>query len=190
MIQNLMKYLIAIIVSVVLIYIIYFLALVFLSKRDTKASLKGLAKTWAVAASTSSSAATLPVSMQTCDELGINKEISRFVLPFGVTMNMNGAAQFMAVTFIFLAQVYGASLSVSNLILAILMITVLVMATPGIPGGAMVPTTIVLSTFGIPVEYFAIVLGLYGMIDMLDTTLNVTGDIVCSIMVDRVLEIE
>ena len=66
------------------------------------------------------------------------------------------------------------------------MTTILVMATPGIPGGAMVPTTILLATFNIPIEMFAIVLGLYSVIDMFDTTLNVTGDVVTSIVVQKV----
>lgn len=186
MITNLLKYFIAIVVSIVIIYLLYFVVLMIFSKGKVKERLKALSKVWIVAASTSSSAATLPVSMQVCDEIGIDKKVSKFVLPFGVTMNMNGAAQFMAVTFVFIAQVYGAQLTMGGMILAILMMTVLVMATPGIPGGAMVPTTIVLAAFNIPIEYFAIVIGLYSLIDMLDTTLNVTGDIVTSIVVDKV----
>lgn len=186
MITNLLKYFVAIVISIVVIYLVYFGVLMIFSKGKVKTRLKALSKIWIVAASTSSSAATLPVSMQVCDEIGIDKKVSKFVLPFGVTMNMNGAAQFMAVTFVFIAQVYGAQLSIGGMILAILMITVLVMATPGIPGGAMVPTTIVLAAFNIPVEYFAIVIGLYSLIDMLDTTLNVTGDVVTSIVVDKV----
>lgn len=185
MITNLLKYVITITISVLIIYSLYFLVLAVMTKGRTKDTLKGLTKIWAVAASTSSSAATLPVSMHTCDELHINKDISRFVLPFGVTMNMNGAAQFMAVTFIFIAQVYGVSLSFGALMIAVLMITILVMAMPGIPGGAMVPMTVVLAAFNIPVEGFAIVLGVYSMIDMLDTTLNVTGDVICTLATDK-----
>ena len=186
MLTNLLKYFVAIVISIVVIYLVYFGVLMIFSKGKVKTRLKALSKILIVAASTSSSAATLPVSMQVCDEIGIDKKVSKFVLPFGVTMNMNGAAQFMAVTFVFIAQVYGVQLSIGAMILAILMITVLVMATPGIPGGAMVPTTIVLAAFNIPVEYFAIVIGLYSLIDMLDTTLNVTGDVVTSIVVDKV----
>lgn len=186
MLGNLGKYFISIVISIVVIYIIYFVTLCIFSKGNIKETIKGLSKIWIVAASTSSSAATLPVSMQTCDDLKINPKVSRFVLPFGITMNMNGAAQYMAVTFIFIAQVYGTTLSIGSLLLAICMVTILVMATPGIPGGAMVPTTILLATFNIPIEMFAIVLGLYSVVDMLDTTLNVTGDVVTSIVVQKI----
>lgn len=188
MLGNLAKYFITIVISIVVIYIIYFVILCIFSKGNIKETIKGLSKIWIVAASTSSSAATLPVSMQTCDDLKINPKVSRFVLPFGITMNMNGAAQYMAVTFIFIAQVYGTTLSIGSLLLAICMVTILVMATPGIPGGAMVPTTILLATFNIPIEMFAIVLGLYSVVDMLDTTLNVTGDVVTSIVVQKITQ--
>ena len=186
MLGNLAKYFITIVISIIVIYIIYFVILCIFSKDNVKETIKGLSKIWIVAASTSSSAATLPVSMQTCDDLKINPKVSRFVLPFGITMNMNGAAQYMAVTFIFIAQVYGTTLSIGSLLLSICMVTILVMATPGIPGGAMVPTTILLATFNIPIEMFAIVLGLYSVVDMLDTTLNVTGDVVTSIVVQKI----
>lgn len=188
MLSNLMKYFITIVVSIIVIYCIYFIVLCIFSRGTVKEAVKGLSKIWIVAASTSSSAATLPISMQTSDELKIDKKISRFVLPLGITMNMNGAAQYMAVTFIFIAQVYGTTLNIGDLLLAIFLVTILVMATPGIPGGAMVPTTILLATFNIPIEMFAIVLGLYSIVDMLDTTLNVTGDIVTSIVVQKLLK--
>lgn len=188
MINSLMKYLFAIVLSIIIIYIMYLIIILIFSKQKINTCLKGLAKIWIVAASTSSSAATLPITMQTCDELQIDKQVSRFILPFGVTMNMNGAAQFMAVTFMFLAQVNGTSLNIVSLILAVCMITILVMATPGIPGGAMVPTTVVLIAFNIPVEMFAIVMGLYSLIDMLDTTVNVTGDVITAIVVDKSLK--
>lgn len=185
MFANLAKYFMAIIISILIIYTLYVVVLLFCAKGNIKAILRGLSKVWMVSASTSSSAATLPVSMQTCDDLGIDKKFSRFVLPLGVTMNMNGAAQFMAATFVFIAQIHGAHINLGEMIIAILMVTILVMATPGIPGGAMVPTTIILSAFNIPVEYFSIIIGLYSVIDMLDTTVNVTGDIITTIFLEK-----
>ena len=187
MIGSLIKYLICILASVFTIYVLFFIIIAVTKKKRFGGYINGLAKIWTVAASTSSSAATLPVSIHTCDEIGINSEVTRFVLPFGTTMNMSGAAQFIAVTFVFLAQIDGTIFSISDLFLAVFLITILVMATPGIPGGAMVPMIVLLDSFGIPSELFALILGVYSMIDMLDTTLNVTGDVIVASIVDEII---
>jgi len=138
--------------------------------------------------STSSSAATLPVNLKTTQkELGISQESSSFVLPIGVTINMDGTSCYQAIAVIFIAQVLGVDLSIGKLLSIILLTTVSSIGTPGIPGGSYVILTMVLSAIGIPAEGLALVLAVDRPLDMLRTSVNVTGDAVVSAIIDRYL---
>jgi Na+/H+-dicarboxylate symporter len=135
---------------------------------------------------TSSSNATLPLTMQVAEEdLGVSKEISSFVLPLGATVNMNGTAIYQGVSVIFIAQVAGWSLGVSDLLTVILMATLASIGAAGVPGIGMITLTLVLTQLGIPLEWIAFVVGVERILDMTRTAVNVTGDAICAMVVAK-----
>lgn len=136
--------------------------------------------------STSSSNATLPVSMRVAEEqLGLPKRISRFVLTVGASANQNGTALYEGVTVLFLAQVFGVELSLAQQVVVALMCILAGLGTAGVPGGSLPLVVGVLVTIGVPGESIAIILGIDRLLDMCRTCLNVTGDLVCAVLVSR-----
>jgi proton glutamate symport protein len=139
-----------------------------------------------VAFSTSSSAATLPVTLkQVTKEFKVSKSVANFVLPVGVTINMDGTSCYQAIAAVFIAQVFGMDLNLSQQISIVLLATIASIGTPGVPGGSIVMLIIVLNTVGIPVEGLALILGVDRPIDMLRTAVNVTGDSTVAAMVAK-----
>ena len=136
--------------------------------------------------STASSNATLPTSLRTSeDKLGIPPRIGSFVLTVGATGNQNGTALFEGVTVLFLAQVFGVDLTLSQQVTVVIMSIVAGIGTAGVPGGSLPLIVIVLQTVGIPPEGIGIILGVDRFLDMCRTTLNVVGDLVCATFVAR-----
>ena len=130
-----------------------------------------------VAFSTSSSAATLPVTMEQVEkELGVSNEITSFVLPVGVTINMDGTSLYQAVAAVFIAQVFGIELTLAQQLTIIVTATLASIGTAGVPGAGIVMLIIVLNAVGLPVEGLALILAVDRPLDMLRTVLNVTGD--------------
>jgi proton glutamate symport protein len=139
--------------------------------------LRGILPAQLVAFSTSSSAATLPVTLrQVTNEFRVSKTIGNFVLPVGVTINMDGTSCYQAVAAVFIAQVFGMDLTISQQISIVLLATMASIGSPGVPGGSIVMLIVVLTTVGIPVEGLALILGVDRPIDMLRTVVNITGD--------------
>ena len=137
-----------------------------------------------VAFSTSSSAATLPVTMDVAqNRLGIPAETVSFVMPVGATLNMDGTSCFQAISIIFIAQVLGLELTLGHMITIILMTTISSIGAPGIPGGSYVVMTMVLSSIGIPAQGLALILGIDRPLDMMRTVVNVTGDLAVAAIV-------
>lgn len=136
--------------------------------------------------STSSSNATLPLNLQVTEEdLGVSNEVASFVLPLGATVNMNGTAIYQGVSTVFIAQVFGISLGLSDLITIVLTATLASIGAAGVPGIGMVTLTIVLNQLGIPLEGIALVVGVERILDMTRTAVNVTGDTVCAVWVAK-----
>jgi DAACS family dicarboxylate/amino acid:cation (Na+ or H+) symporter len=136
--------------------------------------------------STSSSNATLPTTLRVTEEdLGVPQQIAGFVIPLGATMNMNGTALFEGITVLFIAQVFGVSLSLGQQLIVVLMSVVTAIGVAGIPGGSIPLLMMVLGMVGLPAEGIAIVLGVDRILDMCRTTVNVTGDMVTATIVDR-----
>jgi len=136
--------------------------------------------------STSSSNATLPLNLQVTEEdLGVSNEVASFVLPLGATVNMNGTAIYQGVSTVFIAQVFGISLGLSDLITIVLTATLASIGAAGVPGIGMVTLTIVLTQLGIPLEGIALVVGVERILDMTRTAVNVTGDTVCAVWVAK-----
>lgn len=141
-----------------------------------------------VAFSTSSSAATLPVSMRTSEEkLGVSNSVSSFVLPLGATMNMDGTALFEAVAAIFLAYLYGIELSTVMVVTVFLMAMVASIGAPGMPSASMSGMQMVMLAVGIPLEAIAILLVIERPLDTIRTSVNVEGDLIGSLVVDKYL---
>ncbi len=135
---------------------------------------------------TSSSAATLPLTIDNAENnLGVSEEVSSFVLPVGTTVNMDGTSCYQAIAVIFIAQVLGINLGLTELLSIILLTTISSIGTPAIPGGSYVIMTMVLTTVGIPAEGLALILGVDRPLDMLRTAVNVTGDTAVAAIIDE-----
>lgn len=148
--------------------------------------IKALYPVQLLAFTTSSSAATLPVTMETVEQkLGVSPEVSSFVLPVGVTINMDGTSCYQSIAILFIAQVLGIDLSFSQLLIIVAMTVLSSIGTPGIPGGSYVILTMVLTSVGIPAEGLALILGIDRPLDMLRTAVNVTGDATVCMIVDK-----
>ena len=134
---------------------------------------------------TSSSAATLPLNLETTEnKLGVSNEVTSFVLPVGATVNMDGPSCYQAIAVLFIAQVIGIDLTLMQLFTIILMTIISSIGTPSIPGGSYVILTMVLASVGIPPEGLALILGIDRPLDMLRTAVNVTGDATVAAIVD------
>ncbi|PAW75567.1 MAG: dicarboxylate/amino acid:cation symporter [Verrucomicrobia bacterium Tous-C9LFEB] len=133
---------------------------------------------------TSSSNATLPVSLEVAEQkLKLPPQLSRFVLTVGATANQNGTALYEGVTVLFLAQVFGVDLSLGQQIVVALLCILAGIGTAGVPGGSLPLVVGVLVTVGVPGESIAIILGIDRFLDMCRTVLNVTGDLVIAVVV-------
>ncbi len=139
-----------------------------------------------VAFSTSSSAATLPVTLEQVEKkLGVSNEVASFVLPIGVTINMDGTSLYQAVASVFIAQVFGIDLTLTQQLTIILTATLASIGSAGVPGAGMVMLIIVLNSVGLPVEGLALILAIDRPLDMLRTVLNVTGDAMISLIIAK-----
>lgn len=135
---------------------------------------------------TSSSAASLPFTFATTQgKLGVSREVSSFVLPIGTTINMDGTSCYQTIATLFIAQALGIELSVSQLLTIIAMTTLSSIGTPAIPGGSYVILAMVLTSVGIPAESLALIIGIDRPLDMLRTSVNVTGDVAVSVIMDK-----
>ncbi len=131
-----------------------------------------------LAFSTASSAATLPVSMQVAEERGgVKKETAGFVLPLGATINMDGTALYESIAAVFIANLYGIELGVSEMLMIFLTATLASIGAAAIPGAGLVMLTLVLSSVGIPLEGIGVIVAVDRFLDMLRTAVNVWGDL-------------
>jgi DAACS family dicarboxylate/amino acid:cation (Na+ or H+) symporter len=135
--------------------------------------------------SSASSIATLPTSLRVAERLGVPKRIGSFVLTVGSSANQNGTALYEGVTVLFLAQVFGVDLSLSQQLVVVLMCVLAGIGTAGVPGGSLPLVVIVLQTVGIPAEGIGIILGVDRIADMCRTVVNVTGDLVVATVIAR-----
>lgn len=168
----------------IMIYLIYPLFLRSFTKIKYSKFVKKISPVQMLAFSTSSSAATLPFTMDTVEEkLGVDNEIASFVLPLGATINMDGTSLYQAVAAVFLAQVYGMDLGLSGQLTIILTATLASIGSAAVPGAGMVMLIIVLTAVGIPTEGIALIFAVDRPLDMLRTAVNVTGDATVSSLI-------
>ncbi|MFN4179920.1 MAG: dicarboxylate/amino acid:cation symporter [Armatimonadota bacterium] len=136
--------------------------------------------------STSSSSATLPVTLECAEQAGIRSEVRSFVLPLGATVNMDGTALYEAVAACFVAQAYGIHLSLAEQIIVFVTANLAAIGAAGIPAGGLVTMPFVFQAVGLPVKGMALILPIDRFLDMFRTTVNVLGDIVGCAVVQRV----
>ncbi len=144
---------------------------------------RGIRRAQLVAFSTSSSGATLPVTMECADDMGVPKTASSFVLPLGATINMDGTALYQGVAAVFIAQVFNIDLTLGDQLGIVLTATLASIGTAPVPGVGLVMLIVVLQQAGIPAEGIALILGVDRILDMLRTAVNVTGDASASVFV-------
>ncbi len=157
--------------------VVYPLLLKLLSPMGVKQFFQGIAPAQLVAFSTSSSGATLPVTMERCEEkLGVSEEVSSFVLPLGATINMDGTALYQAVATLFIAQAFGLDLTLGAQVTIVLTAVLASIGTAAVPGAGIIMLVIILEAVNVPAAGIALILGVDRILDMCRTVTNVTGD--------------
>lgn len=183
-------YMVTILGSLILhMAVIYSLLIWLLAKMNPLHFYKAMAPAMEVAFTTSSSAATLPVTMECAErDLKVPKSISSFVLPLGATVNMDGTSIMQGVAAVFIAQLYGIDLSLAEQGMIILTATLASIGTAAVPGAGLVLLSMVLTSVGLPVEGIAIIMGVDRLLDMSRTVTNITGDACVAVCVARTEE--
>lgn len=167
-----------------MIFIIYPLMFKLFTKFSYARFFKGIAPAQMLAFSTSSSSATLPVTMERVeDHLGVSDEVSSFVLPLGATINMDGTSLYQAVATVFIAQAFGTDLSLSQQLTIVLTATLASIGSAGVPGAGMVMLVIVLESVGLDTAGIALIVAVDRILDMMRTVVNVTGDAAVAVVV-------
>lgn len=166
--------------------ITYGLAIKLIGKASPVTFFKEFFPAMSVGFSTSSSSAALPISMQIAQEkLGVKKSISSFVQPLGATINMDGTGIMQAVATVFIAQVYNIPLGVPEILLIILTATLASIGTAGVPSVGLIMLAMVLKQVGLPVEGIALIIGVDRLLDMIRTSVNISGDAVCAYIISE-----
>ena len=137
----------------------------------------------ALAFSSSSSLATLGTTMESTKKLGVKDEISKFTLPLGATINMDGTAIFLSIISIFIASIYGIELSILKLFILVLVTVLTSIGTPGIPGASLIIIAVTLNSLGLPLNGIGLIAGIDVILEMFGTAMNVCGDIACTVLV-------
>ena len=157
--------------------ITYISILKFFTNVSLKHFFKSIGPVQLVAFSTSSSGATLPVTMKRCEkDLGVSEEISSFVLPLGATINMDGTALYQGVAAVFIAQAVGMDLTLANQFTIVATAVLASIGTAAVPGAGIIMLVIILEAINVPSQGIALILGVDRILDMIRTTTNVTGD--------------
>ena len=167
----------------------YALVLRFLGRLNPLRFYKRIAAVPLLAFSTSSSNATLPLTIETSKEkIGVSDEVASFVLPLGATINMDGTALYQAVAVMFIAQIYGIDLTLADQLIVVLTATLASVGAAGVPSAGIITLIIVLNSVGMAEHVqagIALILGVDRILDMLRTSVNVTGDLTCSAFIAR-----
>ncbi len=174
------------VVCTIHLILVYGGILLFVAKVRITPFFKGMTDAITLAASTTSSSASLPATLHCVEEnLGVSKNIASFILPLGSTINMNGTAIFQGIAAVFISQAYGIDLGWQSLLVIVVTATLSAVGCAGIPGGGIVTLSIVLGSVGLPLEGIAIVAGIDRLRDIIGTVVNVLGDGVVAVFVAK-----
>lgn len=156
------------------------------SGMSPKMFLKKMRETQIFAFSTSSSNATIPVTLRAVtDRLGVNNSVASFTVPFGATINMDGTAIMQGVATVFIANAYGVDLGITGYLTVIMMSVLASIGTAGVPGVGLIMLSMVFTQVGLPVEGIGLILGVDRLLDMIRTAVNVSGDAAVSVIVGK-----
>lgn len=183
-IKAMFSYFIVVVIALLIHAAVTYGGTVALVKRSPIEFFKGFFPAMTVAFSTSSSNATLPVSMETAQKnLKVPEPISSFVQPLGATINMDGTAIMQGVATVFIAQAWGVDLSITQILMVILTAVLASVGTAGVPGVGLIMLAMVLNSVGLPVEGIGLIIGIDRLLDMTRTAVNITGDAACAVYV-------
>jgi Na+/H+-dicarboxylate symporter len=170
--------------AIFILFVFYPITLKLFTKQNLGSYFKSMLRPQIVAFSTSSSLATLPVTLATCEEdLGVSKGTASFVVPLGATINMTGSAIYYTLVALFFAQLYGIELTTAQYLAIALTATVGSVGQAGVPGPTLLVVAVLVSA-GIPIEGLPLLYALDRVFDMLRTVVNITGDATCAVIVD------
>jgi Na+/H+-dicarboxylate symporter len=185
-IAEMAKYVFTVLLGLALLLLLYLLIVAVVAKRSPLQFMIVTRELLLLAFSTSSSAAVMPLSIKTAEEkLDVMPSIAQFVIPLGATINMNGTALYQGVATVFLAQVYGIDIGLSGMLLVVALAVGASVGSPATPGVGIVILATVLATVGIPPEGIALIMGVDRILDMSRTAINVAGDLVASMVMNR-----
>jgi Na+/H+-dicarboxylate symporter len=169
-----------------LLFLFYMLIVGVIARKNVWQFMKAIRPAQLLAFSTSSSAAVMPLSLQTAtNELGVDEATARFVIPLGATVNMDGTAIYQVIAAVFLAQVFAIDISMNEIILLAVTTVGASIGSPSTPGVGIVILATVLTSVGIPAEGIALILGVDRILDMCRTSVNVTGDLVAATVMQK-----
>ena len=170
-------------------FLTYGTAIRLLGRMNPMSFFRRIGKAQLIAFSTSSSNATLPVTIETAEEeVGVSNEVASFVLPLGATINMDGTALYQAVAVMFIAQIYGLDLTIADQFLVVMTATLASIGAAGVPSAGIITLIIVLNSVGLGQQVqagIALILGVDRILDMLRTSVNVTGDLSAATVIAR-----
>jgi len=179
-------YVATVLFGLMLLLTFYLLIVFFVSRRSPWSFLRAAREVQLLAFSTSSSAAVMPLSIETAeDKLDVRPSISQFVIPLGATINMDGTALYQGAAAVFLAQVFDVHLSLAGLLLIIVTAVGASIGAPSTPGVGIIILSMVLDSVGIPTSGIALIIGVDRILDMSRTAVNVTGDLTACVVIDR-----
>ncbi|MDB4533934.1 dicarboxylate/amino acid:cation symporter [Vicingaceae bacterium] len=184
--QALLWYAFSVVLGLAIMIGFYVIVVKVFTKKSPSFFFKGISPAQLLAFSTSSSAATLPVTMERVEEhLGVEEEVASFVLPIGATINMDGTSLYQAVAAVFIAQAFGMDLSIGAQLGIVVTATLASIGSAAVPGAGMVMLVIVLGQAGIPEAGLALIFAIDRPLDMCRTTVNVTGDAAVSMLIAK-----
>lgn len=177
-----------VILGLLILMIVYIIIYTFTTRKSPRAFLAAIREVQLLAFSTSSSAAVMPLSIETAEEkLNVRPSISQFIIPLGATINMDGTALYQGAATVFLAQVYGVELTLAALVLVVVTTVGASIGSPATPGVGIIILAMVLNSVGIPPSGIALIIGVDRILDMSRTAINVTGDLTAAVVMNKMV---
>ncbi len=186
-VSTLLWYILTVILGLLLQNVLVYSSLLkFLGKYSIKDFFREIRNAQAIGFSTSSSAATLPVTFECVERMGVSKQVSGFVLPLGATINMDGTALYQGVATVFIAQIYGMDLSIVEQLTVVFTAVLASIGTAPVPGVGIIMLVMILQSVHVPPEGIALIMGVDRILDMMRTTTNVSGDAAVAVTVNGI----
>lgn len=183
----LVKYALSILIALAIqFFVVYLGMLLVIGKLSPKTFVQKFAPIFNVCFSTASSNAALPLCLESSDrDYGISKKVSSFTLPLGATINQDGTAIMQGVAVVFIAQIYGIQLGLSDYLMIVATGVLASIGTAGVPGIGLVMLSMILTSVNVPIEGIALIMGIDRILDMARTGINVAGDMICTLLVAK-----